>query len=614
MMNETNEPQSNLDYVRWRWGQLPAQGRRTLLISLGILLVLWVIGAAYAYYEVTGVTRMDGAARSIIAAASGLWGLGWWWLENQQIVRESSREPHLLWWLGFAVQNGLLVWGGVLLSNPLSASGRNRYRQGQHRQSQGHLSAEEAAGRLAIEDGVPLATVGPKETIIGVDYRTGQGHILVVGPTRAGKGWQLSQTLCQWPGPVICVDPKGEQFERTYLYRDQHGPIYQLPTARIDLARYYNLNDGDDLAELHYHLLKPWQSREPIFANKAKALFQAVALYAQAHSLNPIRVLLDAAESDPREVLHALATVARRHVLQFTNGLPVEAYVQDRFATSAYGTFSTMLSDYQKHVATIAPDPSEQRTTVPLNWAAQNGTLFLNYSLNDLRGVDGVVAAVIAGLLRYQVKHYRPGQPRLLVAIDELPAVGLANINTYLATVGGYGTMMLLYTQGFAQLRQIYGQDGAQALMGNTRHVLWYPPGDSESAEIVSKLYGTELQVSRTHSRSRQPGTKGTQERDGVTESLQVRPALEPAAAMSLPANQVVVQTEADRQYRFIGRRLEPFRLFQSFRTPLPPPPASPPRPYTPWARPTASELPPGGLSDNGGSNGRQDDLGAFFG
>ena len=44
---------------------------------------------------------------------------------------------------------------------------------------------------------------------------------------------------------------------------------------------------------------------------------------------------------------------------------------------------------------------------------------------------------------------------RLLVAIDELPAVGLKNIADYLATCGGYGITLLLYVQSIAQLKEL---------------------------------------------------------------------------------------------------------------------------------------------------------------
>src|SRR5690606_19455539 len=105
----------------------------------------------------------------------------------------------------------------------------------------------------------------------------------------------------------------------------------------------------------------PWQDREKVFAEKSLSLFTAVALYAEAKGLDPIRVLLDLAESDPVQALAALERVpaARRHVRVFTNGAPPGGFQDDRFATSAFGTFTTRLAPYQKHVDTIAPPQAD---------------------------------------------------------------------------------------------------------------------------------------------------------------------------------------------------------------------------------------------------------------
>ncbi len=87
----------------------------------------------------------------------------------------------------------------------------------------------------------------------------------------------------------------------------------------------------------------------------------------------------------------------------------------DRFVTSAYGTFTTRLFGYQKHIDTICPYTPQ--LALPQDWVARKSTLYITYSLNDLQGVGGVVSAILAGLMR---DHMKNGQrQRLLVVIDE---------------------------------------------------------------------------------------------------------------------------------------------------------------------------------------------------
>ncbi|MCP5085827.1 MAG: type IV secretory system conjugative DNA transfer family protein, partial [Rhodobacteraceae bacterium] len=237
------------------------------------------------------------------------------------------------------------------------------------------------------------------------------------------------------------------------------------PGSQVHLSYYYDsLMDRDSLFELHHHLLRPWQSRERIFADKSRALFSAAAEYAKVFRLNPVRVLLDMADSDPVEVLTAMETVpaARKYVRLFTDGLPAKKYYDNRFATSAYGTFTTMLNGYQKHIDTIAPTRNGP-TVIPRDWAAKGATIYVTYGLNDLQGVGGVVAAMMAAFMRYQLTQSE--KQRVMFAIDELPAVGLHNVTNYLATVGGSGITLLLYAQAVSQLRELHGREGTQSIL-----------------------------------------------------------------------------------------------------------------------------------------------------
>ena len=104
-------------------------------------------------------------------------------------------------------------------------------------------------------------------------------------------------------------------------------------------------------------------------------------------------------------------------------------------------------------------------------------------------------------------------------------------------------------------LAAVYGEAGAQTILGNCHHQLYYPPRDLATAEQISAVFGTTLALTRSGGR----GTRGA--RESVHET--VRPALEPAQALALPENAVVALTLlGGRQYRLIGQRLDPRRTF----------------------------------------------------
>ncbi|MCB9009423.1 MAG: type IV secretory system conjugative DNA transfer family protein [Ardenticatenaceae bacterium] len=609
---EMGEIKNGTYFKQW-WQEMPAaQKKRWRVFLLGFSL-FWLAGAAYAPTAVAGIARLTGLARLLMAVGMGGFGFLWGGLKGLGLIQETAQEPKLFWVvLALALPGAIFGFIYILDQAPNPLFNMQKM-LGKFARSQGRLQDKEVAQQLAVERGVPYATVTDdkkKEVKVGLDYASGEGHLLVSGPTRSGKGLHLTDTLLTWPGPALVVDPKGEQMARTAAWRSQFGPIYCLPGHQMNLAAYYRqLLDRDDIAELHTHLMRPWESRETIFAEKAMSLFTAAGLYAQAKELDPIRVLLDLAESDAIEALAGLETVpaAKRHVRVFTNGAKPEAYRDDRFVTSAFGNFTTRLATYQKHIDTIAPPDAGSHLVIDPNWARQNGTIYITYSLQDLKGVGGVVAAMIAAMLRHQMRQQT--KERLLVAIDELPAVGLKNIADYLATCGGYGITLLLYVQSIAQLKELYGLDGTSAILSNCAHQVWYPPTEYETAETMSRLYGMTLRANPVHSSSR--GSRQHKDKEGranlqtnsnqgASWSWQERPELLPSQVMALPKEQVMVSTLAGAQRLvFLGQRLNPIPLFDKL------PPVSLlrlPRPrygervYTRWLEtpePPAAAAPP---------------------
>lgn len=561
------------------WQSLPPQRRRRWWIGFLLLFIIWLIGGYLAYSEVAGIRRLSGLTRPLMAFSMGGFGLLWAICKRFDLIQETTQQPHLLWIpLGFALP--FAIYGlSALLGREVNPAYRLRWRKQQFAQSQGRQSPEKMIQHEPFKWGIPFALIQNKrreDRVVGLDQERDAGHALVIGRTRAGKGLHLSQTLLSWNGPVLVIDPKAEQFERTATTRHRLGPIFRLPGHELPLANYYErLLDRDAVAELHQHWMQPWASKEQIFAQKARTLFTAAGLYAKARSLDPIRLLLDLAESDPTEALAALELEpsVRRHIRLFTNGAAPNEYQDDKFVTSAFGNFTTRLAPFQKHIDTIAP--TDRKRLLDPRWAQQNGTIYITYSLHELAGAGSVVASIIAAILR--THRWQRGQPRLLVAIDELPALGLKNISDYLATVGGAGITLLLYAQSIPQLRQLYGIEGCRAILSNCDHNVWYPPADYETAELMSKLYGMTLRASPSHSASR--GARQWQGVQGGKSTLsnlnesnswqwQERPELLPSQMMALPNDSVLVTTLRERRYAFLAKRLNPIPIFDKLPSP----------------------------------------------
>jgi Type IV secretory system Conjugative DNA transfer len=83
------------------------------------------------------------------------------------------------------------------------------------------------------------------------------GNLLVVAPTRGGKGLLATAQLLTWGHSVIVNDIKGELFTQTAGYRSTLGPVYVIdPTGaghRYDPL--HNRHTEDELLSSATHLL-----------------------------------------------------------------------------------------------------------------------------------------------------------------------------------------------------------------------------------------------------------------------------------------------------------------------------------------------------------------------
>jgi type IV secretion system protein VirD4 len=509
-----------------------------------------------------------------------IWPLWWmsasFWEQIQIGSTSVSEERFFYLFYGTAALTPVFIylirryWGARVVSTQRA----DEYRIESHRRGMGRLNEKEALADFEMKNGVglPLISLSPEpekrnKKVIGLEVPN--SHTVIISPTGGGKGMHLTELILATPGGMVVIDPKGEQFARTGGYRSQIGPVYTLPGNGIDLSKYFDFGSRDDIAELHFHMMKPWKDNQPIFADKTKSLFSAVGVFAKKHNLNPLFVLLSLAESDPSVSLKALAEAAPDLIAAFTNGR--EPGEMDRMAASSWGTFSTRLYSYWEHAHTITESGP---FSIPEDWVEQKATIYVTYSFDQLKGSGGVISAVLAGLMRKRISM--DARIPMVLAIDELIAVGVGNIDTYLATVRSYGISLVLYVQDYAQLVENYG-DRAASILANCANKVWYPPNEMATAEMIEKLFGTELRPSYTHSRSlekeRMEVDMGKKQRS-LSQRLETFPALAANEIQTLPDDEVICQVGSKvlKGYRMwpvprlgeIGRLQQPAKITSS--------------------------------------------------
>jgi len=417
-----------------------------------------------------------------------------------------------------------------------------------HAKDQGRMAIQLAAHKLKLKGaGVPLALL--HSVVAGIPQGADLGHVGIFAPSRTGKGLHLTETLLRWQGAAVVVDPKGEQYERTAAYRTAEGNVYRIGPHAVDLLDFFQADNPLELRELYTILTRMWQEREPIFLEKAYAIFEAAHLVSKATGEHMLRIVARWTNQPPTEVIKEAYQYAPGPIEKLTDGNKDEL---NRFASSAWGSFTAKFTPFVPFIDTITT------RNVPPSWVNERCTIYICYSLDDLEAAGPLVAAIVAGLIK-QKRRDRVRGP-LLCAIDELPATALPNVDKYLAEVGGAGIVMLLYIQDFAQLRNIYGPDRATTIIANLHHQVYYKPEHDETASALEKKFGTEVEVYKSYGKDQE-----------ASYNSRYRPALQGTQITALPPTAVLVFS---RGIKVLGERLNPFndpqRAGHGFPAPLP--------------------------------------------
>src|SRR6266702_644435 len=115
-------------------------------------------------------------------------------------------------------------------------------------------------------------------TVKKTKQRPELGNLLIVGPTRSGKGLLAVSQLLTWHHSVIVNDTKGDLFTQTAGFRSLLGPVYVLDSTGVG-HRYDPLKGKASDAAVYSsaaQLLFQADEREPIFPQRATVMLACI--------------------------------------------------------------------------------------------------------------------------------------------------------------------------------------------------------------------------------------------------------------------------------------------------------------------------------------------------
>ncbi|MDX3810592.1 MAG: type IV secretory system conjugative DNA transfer family protein, partial [Bosea sp. (in: a-proteobacteria)] len=372
----------------------------------------------------------------------------------------------------------------------------------------------------------PLAQNG-EDLLIGRDRKSGKllryagpAHLLTIAPTRTGKGvGTIIPNLLDYPGSVICIDPKGENARITARYRAKFGPVHVLdpfgvtgipsaafnPLDRLDPA---GLDLADDAMTLADALVydAPGEAGEAHWNEEAKALIAGILLWVacdpqaqgQDYTLEALRDCLTFAPDNSQRML--------REMSRSTQARGLIARAANRHLGKSDREAAGVLSAAQRHTHFLdSPRMSAVLGRSDFTFAdvkTQPTTVYLVLPPDRLatyaRWLRLMLAQGLTDLARAPASPARP----VLFLLDEFAALGrLEPVERAMGLMAGYGVQLWPILQDVHQLRATYGQR-AGTFLSNAGVLQVFGVNDHDSARLVSDLLGQETVVFQTMSRA----------------------------------------------------------------------------------------------------------------
>ncbi len=405
-----------------------------------------------------------------------------------------------------------------------------------------------------------LGTIGGRYLRYG-----GDGHSLLVAPTRSGKGVGIViPNLLSWPGSVVALDLKSELYQTTSGFRASFGQrIFRFApgdmnrqTCRynpLDVVRRDRIRRVADL-QIIAHLLTPEGFGETKMWNQeARSLFVGLCLYC-----------LDMGEP---------LTFGQINRMLKTNAMLGDVFKQaiNNCADKLDATTINILANFANKVPKEQSGVKSSLTGALELWddpLIDNATSQSDFHFDDLRGKPTTIYLCVSDeererlaflvniffqqfvgvMARRMPEAHEP--LKVLQLIDEFASLGKMDILVEkMPFMAGYNVRMMLIIQGLSQLDRLYGDSGREIVLQNAAIQVYFAPNDTQTAEYISERLGTFTDTQKTRTRSMPSGSFHDNKGGSISIStaFYARQLMKPDEVRQLSRSQEVIFVENAR-------------------------------------------------------------------
>jgi type IV secretion system protein VirD4 len=350
-------------------------------------------------------------------------------------------------------------------------------------------------------------------TLNGVTIRSDEpAHILVVGPSRSGKGTGfVLPNGYLWQGSAVFFDPKRENFEALANHRRAVGnKVFMFSPGSPDTHRYNPLDfvRRDERMATDCLVVASFvipEKADDTWAGAGRLLLSSLIGYVLASPLTKgaehMRTVarMTTTGKDISTVLRAIVKTERQHlptwvVDSFNQYIALEPETRN----SAVFNVNMAMSLWNNGLISAATETSDfdirELRRVPM-------TIFIGCTIAELsifRPLIRILFQQIHDLLMERI----PGadEPhQVLLMLDEFYHVGrMDSLISKITISAGYGFRMAIVMQDIAQLDELYGRSTRVTTVSGSQIKLFIQINDLDTSEFVSEMLGETTQVYKT--------------------------------------------------------------------------------------------------------------------
>lgn len=359
---------------------------------------------------------------------------------------------------------------------------------------------------------IGFETEAPRRGLAGAEapyrrpvWRDGEGHLMTIAPTGAGKGTGcIIPALLTWNGPAVVIDPKGENYAVTAERRRKLGqtvtvldPFGVTGAERTDALNPFDLfkvtgqlavEDAAVIARLAVQGLA--LPRDPFWDERAETLIAGLILHvgatarAERRHLGEVRRLIELSDKQQDELAAELRQA----------GDSDRAAAASILEMQASNTRSGILSTAASHLSFLRGEPVEAsltRSSIRIADVARGRplTIYLVVPPDRLVSHGKLLRLWLGTLMTVLARRRRiPEQPTLLI-VDEAAQLGpMDELRAAVTLMRGYGVRVWSFWQDISQLVRTYPVDW-QSFLSNASVLQLFGTGNTHGfAELDGYL------------------------------------------------------------------------------------------------------------------------------